>query len=186
MESLTISLPGTVFLFSLSILYGQSSADFWLFVQYLAPPQWAVHNECATIAVVTLSSSWREILFFAQKLLRQFKIHNFMHGNCLYNLNSLSHSISSKWPSILQNKVNTLNILKFFIKDLFFNYMNYIISESLCIQMCGCPGNHKRALDLLDLKLQAVVICLVWVLGTELWTSARAVAIVNAERSLSS
>lgn len=49
-----------------------------------------------------------------------------MHENCLYNLNSLNHSISSKGPSILQNKINTLNILKFFIKDLFFKYLNYI------------------------------------------------------------
>lgn len=48
-----------------------------------------------------------------------------MHENCLYSLNSLNHSISSKGPSTLQNKINTLNILKFFIKD-FLNYMNYM------------------------------------------------------------
>lgn len=44
------------FLF-IHLLQAHSSADFWLFVQFRAPPQWAVHNECATIAVVTLSFS---------------------------------------------------------------------------------------------------------------------------------
>lgn len=42
---------------------------------------------------------------------------------------------------------------------------------------------QKRALDFVELELQAVRSCQTWVLGTELRSSARAIFTINAELS---
>ena len=41
------------------------------------------------------------------------------------------------------------------------------------------PGGQERALDLLELNLQAAVSCLTWVLRTKLASSARAMIALN-------
>jgi hypothetical protein len=50
---------------------------------------------------------------------------------------------------------------------------------SKCHRCSGALGGQKRASDPLELELQAVVSCLVWVMGSELRPSGRAVSDLN-------
>jgi len=43
----------------------------------------------------------------------------------------------------------------------------------VCEHACRCHGGQKRASDPLELELQAVVNCPIWVLGATLEASAR-------------
>lgn len=45
---------------------------------------------------------------------------------------------------------------------------------------CACPMEVRRGLDRLELKLQVVVSCLMWVLDTELGSPARVASALNA------
>lgn len=51
-----------------------------------------------------------------------------------------------------------------------------------CVRVCACacPMEVRRGLERLELKLQVVVSCLMWVLDTELGSSARAASVLNA------
>lgn len=56
-----------------------------------------------------------------------------------------------------------------FLKCWWFLFMNMCVIE---YQVCAdTHGGQKRALDLLKLKLQAIVNCSLWVLASELWSS---------------
>jgi len=50
---------------------------------------------------------------------------------------------------------------------------------SILLCLCGAHKGQKRASDLLELELQVVVGCLMWVLGTELRSFARAANTLN-------
>jgi hypothetical protein len=56
-------------------------------------------------------------------------------------------------------------------KELFLPFICVGVCVSLCC-VCGLRG-QKRTMGPLQLELQAVVSCPMWVLGTELWSSAR-------------
>ena len=49
----------------------------------------------------------------------------------------------------------------------------------VCIHKCSAQGDQKRASDPLELELEVVVSPLMWVLGTELGSSARTACILN-------
>lgn len=51
-----------------------------------------------------------------------------------------------------------------------------------CVHVCACacPMEVRRGLERLELRLQVVVSCLMWVLDTELGSSARAASVLNA------
>lgn len=49
-----------------------------------------------------------------------------------------------------------------------------------CVCACACPMEVRRGLDRLELKLQVVVSCLMWVLDTELRSPARVASALNA------
>lgn len=50
----------------------------------------------------------------------------------------------------------------------------------VCVRACACPMEVRRGLDRLELKLQVVVSCLMWVLDTELGSPARVASALNA------
>lgn len=50
----------------------------------------------------------------------------------------------------------------------------------VCACVCVCPLEIRRGLDRLELKLQVVVSCLMWVLEIELGSSARVASALNA------
>lgn len=47
------------------------------------------------------------------------------------------------------------------------------------VHVCSSRGSQERALDALELKSQAVVSHLTWVLGTEFGSSNRAICMLN-------
>lgn len=49
----------------------------------------------------------------------------------------------------------------------------------VCIHKCSAQGDHQRVSDPLELELEVVVSPLMWVLGTELGSSARTACILN-------
>jgi hypothetical protein len=49
------------------------------------------------------------------------------------------------------------------------------IYKLVCVHEWSTNGGQKRALDLLELALQAIVVCSMWVLGNGLRSSARVV-----------
>lgn len=50
----------------------------------------------------------------------------------------------------------------------------------VCACVCVCPMEVRRGLGHLELKLQVVVSCLMWVLEIELGSSARVASAFNA------
>lgn len=59
----------------------------------------------------------------------------------------------------------------------------------ICVHACACVGDHwgqERPFNRLEPQLEVVVSCPMWVLGTELQPSARAVCILTTEPSLQS
>lgn len=50
----------------------------------------------------------------------------------------------------------------------------------VCARACVCPMEVRRGLDRLELKLQVVVSCLMWVLDTELGSPTRVASALNA------
>lgn len=72
---------------------------------------------------------------------------------------------------------NFLNLL-----TIVYVYMCFYVS--LCVsRACNAYGGQKRASDPLFLELQAVVSCLVWMLGTEPRSSTRAACILTSKPS---
>lgn len=63
-------------------------------------------------------------------------------------------------------------------KDSFF--FNYVCGyENVCQCVCECagsPGGQKKVLNFMEVELQAIVRCLIGLLGTELESSVRAVS----------
>ena len=65
------------------------------------------------------------------------------------------------------------------IKIALFLFMYVCIFVSVCLVFVDAHRGQKRVSDLLELELQAVVNSPLWVLGTELWSSARAANVLD-------
>lgn len=63
--------------------------------------------------------------------------------------------------------------------------MHVCMCLCICHEWMGIKGGWK-VWDPLDLKLKAAVSHQIWVLGTEFWSSRRAVSALNCEPSLQS
>lgn len=57
-------------------------------------------------------------------------------------------------------------------------YMCICLLMFMCVCRCMCPRGQKKAWDPLDLKLQVVVNCPVWVPGTKSSFSTRAMVLM--------
>lgn len=60
------------------------------------------------------------------------------------------------------------------------HFFNYVCGyENVCQCVCECavsPGGQKKVLNFMEVELQAIVRCLIGLLGTELESSVRAVS----------
>lgn len=64
-------------------------------------------------------------------------------------------------------------------KDFFLFMCAYSYTRGVYATCLRVPMETRKALDPLELELQAAVPCLTWVLGMELWSSGRAVSAFN-------
>lgn len=67
---------------------------------------------------------------------------------------------------------------------MYFDFMNVCMSASMCTIRAGALEGQKRVSESLELKLKEAVSCLMWVLGTESWSSTRARMLFTADVSL--
>ena len=96
--------------------------------------------------------------------------------NCKIPNNLLPFRLTSEYGVIYFTYTSNIVFFNNFFKDLLFLFMRVCVLMSLWaphIYTCACDG--QKVLDFLKLELQVVVGCHLWVLGTKLWPSARAV-----------